>query len=258
MDKKVFICEDSFEGILSCVYDAWASLAENGRDNVAIVCDGNYNMEFFMEYINVDKNQVKALKVAESIRKKISGRVYGDIYRTAVSAADNKADLIFRYLQYGFKMGRKVAECFGIPEVMEVTKISKNVYREYDHLRGFLRFWKIGNSILCAEIEPKNNLLEMLGNHFADRLPGENFIIKDMGRNKTLVHKKNNDFYIINNMLLSVEGNGIVESDNEYYEELWKVFFNTIAIDSRKNYELQRNNLPLRFRRYMTEFDKTD
>lgn len=258
MDKKVFICEDSFEGILSCIYDAWASLADNGRDNVAVACNGNYNMELFMEYINVEKNQVKALKVAESIRKKISVHVYGDIYRTAVSSADNKADLIFRYLQYGFKMGKKVAECFGIPEVMEVTKISKNVSREYDHLRGFLRFGQIGDNILCAEAEPENDLLEMLGSHFADRLSGENFIIKDMGRNKTLVHKKYSDFYIINNMLLSVEGSGIVQSGNKYYEELWKVFFNTIAIDSRKNYQLQRNNLPLRFRKYMTEFDKTD
>ncbi|MBD5137317.1 MAG: DNA metabolism protein [Lachnospiraceae bacterium] len=255
-NKKVLVCEDSFEGILSCIYDAWVVMNQNGKDNVAIVCGENYNMELFMEYVQVEKNREKSFKVAESIKRKMSFHIYNDIYRTAVSDVSDKADLIFRYLQHGFRMGRRVSECLAIPEIMEVTKISKNVLREYDHLRGFLRFGQITENVLSAEIEPKNDILDMLGNHFSDRLSSENFIIKDMGRKKTLVHKQYCDYYIINNMLPDTGDNGVMSGNEGYYEELWKVFFETIAIDSRKNYELQRNNLPLRFRKYMTEFDK--
>ena len=38
------------------------------------------------------------------------------------------------------------------------------------------------------------------------------------------------------------------------YSALFSSFFHTIAIKERKNYGLQRNMLPLRYREYMTEF----
>ena len=43
----------------------------------------------------------------------------------------------------------------------------------------------------------------------------------------------------------------------QYYSELFEHFFHTIAIKERKNLGLQRNMLPLRYRKYMTEFEKT-
>ena len=41
---------------------------------------------------------------------------------------------------------------------------------------------------------------------------------------------------------------------NEKYADLWKIFFNSIAVEERKNYKLQRGNLALHYRKYMTEF----
>ena len=38
------------------------------------------------------------------------------------------------------------------------------------------------------------------------------------------------------------------------YVALWRIFHRKIAIVERENPGLQRNNLPLRFRPYMTEF----
>lgn len=42
---------------------------------------------------------------------------------------------------------------------------------------------------------------------------------------------------------------------DDEYKILWKAFFNNIAIKERINPKLQRNNLPIRFRRDMTEFE---
>lgn len=285
MNRKVLICEDSFEGILSGIYDAWIVLNKVGKENVTLTCHETCDMELFCDYELLSKNQEHAIKVAESIRRKISLHSYKDIYMTAMSCAEDKADLIFKYLQYGYEMGSQVSECMGFREVMEVTRLSKRVGREYDHMRGFLRFEEMGEGILSSEIKPDNDILELLGNHFTDRLPGENFIIKDVGRQKTLVHKSYCDYYIINELMSSLKlkgdsedsticySNGILDNSEDismhenpaaghnhqkYYEELWKVFFDTITIDTRRNKELQRNNLPLRFRKYMTEFDKTE
>ena len=38
------------------------------------------------------------------------------------------------------------------------------------------------------------------------------------------------------------------------YSKLWKVFFENISIEERENVNLQKQNCPLRKRKYMTEF----
>lgn len=257
MNKKVIICEDSFDGILSGVYDAWVHMNENKGDNIILSCAENYNMELFMEYIYVEKNMENAIKVAKSIRKKISSLAYKNVYTTAISCNECKADLIFRFLKYGYKIGRSVTECLAIPEVSDMMKIVVRVGKEYDHFRGFLRFYDRGDGWLQADIEPENDIIELLGQHFGDRLPNENFIIKDIKRNKTAIHKKNMDYCIFNDITLeNVEDRIAVKGSEEYYQNMWKVFFETIAIESRTNEKLQKTNVPLRYRKYMTEFDK--
>lgn len=42
----------------------------------------------------------------------------------------------------------------------------------------------------------------------------------------------------------------------EDYESLFRGFCEHISIRERENHDLQRQNLPLRFRKHMVEFDK--
>ena len=47
-----------------------------------------------------------------------------------------------------------------------------------------------------------------------------------------------------------------LSAKEEYYKELFRQVCHSISIDERKNLNLQRNMLPLRFRPYMTEFSE--
>ena len=48
----VYTCKDSFEGILTGVYDAWMS--RKGHSNVRLETAGQYStMELFCDYIDV-------------------------------------------------------------------------------------------------------------------------------------------------------------------------------------------------------------
>ena len=38
------------------------------------------------------------------------------------------------------------------------------------------------------------------------------------------------------------------------YQRLWRTFFDAAAIEARRNPACQRTHLPLKYRRYMTEF----
>jgi probable DNA metabolism protein len=92
--------------------------------------------------------------------------------------------------------------------------------------------------------------------HFADRLPMENFVIHDEIRGLYGLHPAQKDWYVVT----EAEGFQFNAADHAYsadelkYSELFTAFFHIIAIEDRKNYELQRNMLPLRYREYMTEF----
>ena len=53
-------------------------------------------------------------------------------------------------------------------------------------------------------------------------------------------------------MLLSVP----VSDHEKDWEQLWSCFFNTIAIQERRNTDLQRSLMPLHYRTYMPEITK--
>ena len=45
-----------------------------------------------------------------------------------------------------------------------------------------------------------------------------------------------------------------ISQEEEQFRQLWKLFTKSISIQARENRQLQRQNLPLRFRTYMPEF----
>ena len=45
-----------------------------------------------------------------------------------------------------------------------------------------------------------------------------------------------------------------LDETKEEYSELWRVFFDSIAIKERENKKLQIENLPIKYRKNMTEF----
>ena len=79
---------------------------------------------------------------------------------------------------------------------------------------------------------------------------------------KAAVHPKGKPWILVNHPLEQPDGDNIwqlcleQETDEREYEDLWISFFHTIAIKERTNPICQRNHLPLRYRAYMTEFQR--
>lgn len=253
---KIFQCENSIDGIFTAVYQAWSS--GYGHDNVKIeeICgNDNYsNIQLFSEYITVKTDLEKALKVSRSIKQKISEEAYEIVCRVALSDYPQKGDLIYRFLILGFRLGRDVVNHLSNDVVNLVIKINRNVGNEVHHFMGFVRFSQLDNGVLASVIHPKNNILPLIMPHFADRLPQENFVIIDDLRNICALHMPGNPWVIADIPDKDADILRNLKNDNDSYKDLWKIFFESIAIKERSNYKLQRNNLPLRFRKDMTEF----
>lgn len=254
--KHIYLCDDSIDGIFSAIYLAWSSRYGHANIKIEEKAEGSKysNIELFAEYIAVDTDHSLSSKVSKSIRDKISQAAYEMVCRVALSDYQGKADLIYRFLILGFAIGSSVTEHMSNEVVNNIFRINKNVGNEAHHLLGFIRFSEQENGLLTSVIHPKNNVLTLVTPHFADRLPQERFLIYDENRKLATFHVPGNSWILAQVPEIDQEKLEEITVKEDDYRDLWKAFFEHIAIKERENFKLQRNNLPLRFRQDMTEF----
>lgn len=258
MEKKyIYRCVDSVEGILTGVYDAWASVHSHEENRIDVCTDGWEVPLLFAEYIDVEPDAEKSEKVQRSVRLRISEEAYEMVMKAVLSGDAEKGEIIYRFLIYAYREGSRACRSYGNPWVMRLFELVRNYDNESHHLKGFLRFDEQDNGLLFAKYAPKNNVLGDLMDHFSDRLNGESFVILDEPRRIAGIHKPGSAWFVYR--LTKEEYDALSEGyrAEDNYGVLWKIFHQKIAIAERQNLKLQRNNLPLRFRPYMTEFRDT-
>lgn len=253
MEQYIFQCEDSLDGIFTAIYNAWDS--GYGHKNIQIqFIDQMMNYQLFSKYIPVVTDYEKSEKVVRTIKKKISVEAYETICRAAMTDRQDKADAIYRFVILGIHYGSSIITNYSNPVVQTIFEMNRAVGNEVHHYTGFLRFSELKNHVLYGKINPKNNVITLLAPHFADRLPVENWIIHDEVRQLAIVHQIGEGWVQVDTSEVDFSELGKINNEEERLEQLWKSFVESIAILERTNYKLQRQNLPIRFRRNMTEF----
>ena len=274
----VYLCEDTIDGIFTAIYRAWA----DGTSHTDVRVRTNDTMSLFETYIFSESDGTLARKVQRSIIQKLSIDIYEtcyhhrkaspdnrfhkyqklsiDIYETCYQAMlsddDKKASTLYHFLQKAFRCGSDILNRLNDPDVFRIFELSRTVGHEAHKYLGFVRFEERNENLLTARIQPKSNVLPVLAAHFADRLQPENWIILDTIRRFAAIHPAGKPYFlqwgVTEEMLLSVP----VSDHEKDWEQLWSCFFNTIAIQERRNTDLQRSLMPLHYRTYMPEITK--
>ncbi|MDO4343189.1 MAG: TIGR03915 family putative DNA repair protein [Eubacteriales bacterium] len=248
----VFTCEESFEAMMTCVYDAWASRL--GHANVRLQTEPVRQQELFTAYVHVEADMEKAEKVVRSIQKKISWEAYRQVFMASMSFEEDRLDTVYRFLILGFAKGRGVTDMLSEPAVMRTLELSRKAANEANFFREFTRFTCVNGRLYTAHIEPKCNVTAIVAEHFADRMPSEDWAIIDDGRRIAAVHPVDEAFYMTQLSEKEMEQLHRTEERQDLYTDLWKEFFRSIGIAARENYRCQRNLMPLWYRKHMTEF----
>lgn len=239
------------------MYDA--GMSGYGHDFIRIQAQPpgfHENMDLFSEYISVETDAQKAQKVLRSVKEKISVEAYMSIMRTVCSAEEDKANVVYHYIVYGFALGKEVTKALQVPWVQRVFEINRKVANEVYHYLEFIRFQEIQKEppVLLAVFEPQNYILALVMEHFADRLNPEHFVIYDKTHREAAFHSAGGSWFIHKTDEEERRTLDALEGQKEDYAGLWKVFFENICIQERKNENLQKNMLPLRYRNHMPEF----
>lgn len=240
-----YIYDGSFEGLLSSIYEAFYANIKPTE----IVTKERFIENFLAEkiYIKTDFNKSKA--VYDAIEKKISSESLKRVLYAYLSELPNSEILILKYLQLGFKTGRDVDLNLANEDVLNMDKIYIRVGKEIHRIIGLLRFKKIENDILYAPIEPDHNVIALVAPHFKERLSSENFIIHDTKRGIAVFYNKKE--WVVKD--IENPDPYLVREVEESYEDLWKVYFNSISIKGKTNIKLQKRNMPMRYWKYLTE-----
>ncbi len=254
---RIYQCGSGVEDVLSAVYDAGLSGYGHEFIRIEIQTAGEaVNLQLFSEYLAVESSPEKADSVIKAIRSRISERAYSYVMYAAMSAFEDRGDAIYQFLTYGFTMGPSVCDAVQLPWIKRIFEIERAVANEAHFFREFLRFQEVKGepSVLLSVCEPKHRVVTVLLEHFADRFPDEHFVIYDKNHQEAVFHTAdgNRGLYFLEEA--EAESLLRLSEQREDYVDLWKAFFEHIAIPERENKALQRNLMPLRYRRHVTEF----
>ncbi len=239
-----YIYDGTFEGFLTCIYHHYATEKANG-----IYCKEIYQPSFLVQCREVEGDEALANRVYTGIRKKISSYDLGRVYKVFLSTAPSKEILLLQYLSLGFSMGGQISLLHGNDIVFAVQKVERQVDAEVHRLKGLIRFSVLSNNVMYSPIEPDHDVLEFLAPHFTQRYKYDPFIIHDKKRNKALIAAEG-QWYISDFDLDVVPGN---HQEEAYYQKLWRNYFDTIAIKERTNKKCQKNFMPVRYWKHLTE-----
>lgn len=242
-----YVYDGSFQGLLTCIYQHYYS-SKKAQD---IKSEKNYEKTLLTEGIFIETSEEKAIKVEKAIENKIGKKTLRDIFTVFLSEEPGCEMLILEYVKLGFKLGEKLPKHLYNPIVLEVFKCVRRVTIEVHRLCGFVRFTALPGEIYYASIEPDHNILTLLAPHFAARFSNQKWIIHDLKRKSAVLH--DNGQWILVTME-SDYGENITSVNSGFYENLWKSYYQTIAITERENPRLRRQMMPQRYWKHMTEF----
>jgi probable DNA metabolism protein len=248
MNKRMEVSvlfDGSFDGFLCVVHAFYYDYIYP----LHIQNEAMYQQTLDTEPYYVATDEKKACHVLYSIREKISGEAAHRLYYASLAADPSYIDML-KYIMLGYKMKEKVDDFLQDDAVNKVHSLARQVGRETHLLSGFCRFAETKQGVYYCAITPTHYILAPLSEHFKDRFMNQSWIIHDKKHGLAAVY--NREEYIISD----VPRDAAVDftENEEQIQDLWTLFFKTIAIKERSSWKRQRQVLPLYFRGNMTEF----
>ena len=234
--QRVYIYNDSFESLISLILILLSKKVK--PDNIK---NSEYAPNLFEEKIILVVNE----KLANDFLEKLDRKNLSIIYYAFLSEKSDCELVIYYYILNYLKYGTKTYFFRNLKCVNKVLAYSTYVSGENHKFKGFTRFEEKENKVLYAVINPTSNILGLLSLHFQKRLRNELWMIKDVGRNIISVYDKKH-FYIIskNSLKISI---GALSIQEQKMQDLWKEFYNVIAIKERKNLKCRQNFMPKKY-----------
>jgi len=250
----VFRYDKTFEGLLTAVFDAY-----NRRTfPEALVAEEDILPLFCEETYSVLTDSEKAGRVWRGLEKKLSASALSSLMVCWLSQLPEIDGLLFNYIRKAIDAPKSIELNFGDPDVLQLSKIWKQVSNERLRVIQFLRFQKTADEIYFAPVEPLYNVLPLTLEHLKDRYAGQKWLIYDIKREYGYFYDQEEAREVRfeekeSHFLTGLLSEDLIDKDELLFQQLWKTYFKSIAIKERINPTLHKQHMPVRFWKYLTE-----
>ncbi|WP_306534318.1 TIGR03915 family putative DNA repair protein [Geobacter sp.] len=241
--------DGTFAGFLSAV-----ALARDRSVQPEAITDREPDQQgLFAEVEEVATDRERAADLYRLIRSTLPPGALQTL-RYAFHASDpDRGTLLFRYLMLGLTTEPQFGAMLAHEAVMPVWKLARAVGRETHRYKGLVRFQQLEGDVWYAAMEPDHRILPLIAPHFAARFADQRWIIHDPRRGEAVVFDPARRKWA--ETFLEVTAPLPLTAGEELFRDLWQRYFDRLAIEERRNPKLQRQNLPLKHRRHLPEFD---
>ena len=248
-----YVCDKTFEGLMTCVFDSFSR-----KEIPSAIVGKEEEIPLFTDVYESITDPIRADRVVDGLRAIISESALAMLFVCFFSDRRDSATRIFNYIRKTFEAGKSIETNFADDDVLELSKTYRKVQREAERVRQFVRFQKTADGIFFAAFEPAHDVLPLVVPFFEDRFADQPWIIYDMKRKYGFYYDlKRTEEISIDNLNIDLNTGKLpreIKSDDETeFNELWKQYLKSITIAERKNLKLQRQHMPERFWKYLTE-----
>ena len=244
----VYCYDGSFEGLLCCVFESYEK-----NEMPADVLPEDGQLPLLLNTRVIETRTDRAGRVQKSIPKQMGYTALDFVRRAFLTNLPDKELLILKFLRLGYRHGKSVLNRLTDETVHVLTVAVRHLNHEAHLFQGFVRFSET-SGVLTAQIEPKNIVLPLLARPFAERYPGERFLIYDKTHGMVLLHQDHKVH------ICAAEAFEQPQPDEEElkFRELWRIFYKTIEIKERHNPRCRMSHMPKRYWSCMTEFAQAE
>jgi len=242
---RVFVYDGGFQGMLTTIQ----LLREAREEPDDIRAEGRALQESLLAetaFVRTDAERAESL--FGDICERISPRALRNVFNAFLSEMDGVEYHIYHYLKLGWELGADVDARLGNEHVHAVHRMSRCTGRESHRMRGFLRFRQLEGGLYYAPMQAECDVLCLVAQYFVARMGDQDWMIHDLSREQAAI--------CVNGRLTLCELAGFdprLSSEEELCQELWRMYYKTIAVAERRNPRLQKSCMPMKYWHILVE-----
>ncbi len=240
-----YLYDGTFEGLLAVVDECFSQGIVPG-DIVPVCADTPC---LFGTAKEVAPSAERLCDFVAKIRKEAALESIRKVFYVYLSEKRQHGMMVYRYLDFALRHGRQTDFFLSEDAVAQVEKLFLKVRREAHRMLGLVRFKELEQGGFYAQIGPDHNILPLISSHFVRRMRHDPWVIHDVVRRRAAVYRSGRCQVVD----IRLEREPVFTEEEYFYQDMWRKYFETIAIEERKNPKLQRQCLPQRYWAYLVE-----
>ena len=256
----VYYFDGTFDGMLTAVFDAFA----RKERQVELLRDGEPVSLFSEGTHRVATDEAKAARVWRKLTAVVSEGAASALVTAFLTDNAEFAGRAFEFVCRAVTSGTPMENDFSDMAVLAVLKECRRVRGEAHRMKQFVRFQKAADGTYFAMVEPLFDVLPMAIDHFRDRFRDQPFIIYDRARDYGYYYDGHSQLRRMRmsshsgHMVTGKLSDKLMDAEERLYQRLWRAYFKSTAIAERTNPRKQRQDMPVRYWKYLTEMNGDD